>query len=561
MNGGDIVFHFKGNTDDVEKKAKGLGPKMKSIAGGVAKGITIASGAGATAIGGIVTSSVNAFSEFEQLEGGLVSLFGEGTKEYDKIMKNSEKAYKDLTMSQNDYLTSFEGAYPIITNGLSENADAIEYTNKSLQLSSDLYNTYGGSIDQYSNAINWALKGTFSYVDNLNLGIKGTAEGFVEASNKSGVLNRNIKDVSELTTDEIVDVIAHYADKMGVLGKTAEEAGSTIQGSLNMTKSSWKNLLSGFSQDGANIEKLVDELITSAGQFAKNLIPVVERSLNGILKALPSLINEINASLPGMIETILPTLIEGGVSLAMGLVNSTPQLVTILAGMLPTIITSVINGLVLVINTLSEMLPELIPIIVDAILGIIPILVQNIPVFIHAGGQILLGLLNGIMRSVPTLLSHLPGIIWSIVKSFGQLPGQLWDVGKNLVSGLWSGIKNSMRWLTGKIKSFGKSVMKSVKGVFGVHSPSTEFAWVGKMNAEGLIEGMDGMDKEIQRSFDGMFDLSPQLYGTSSTNLSPNVNVVVNSSYEMDPLGQMVKKVKNFSGGAKNDFNYGYGGV
>lgn len=71
------------------------------------------------------------------------------------------------------------------------------------------------------------------------------------------------------------------------------------------------------------------------------------------------------------------------------------------------------------------------------------------------------------------------------------------------------------------------------------------------MNAEGLIEGMDGMEKEVQQSFDGMFDLSPQLYGTSSTNMSPNVNVVVNSNYEQDPLGQMVNKVKTFSGGSK----------
>ena len=561
MNGGNITFYFKGDTKDIEKDADGLGSKMKSIAGGMAKGIRVALGASAVAISGIVTASVNAFAEFEQLEGGLVSVFGEGSNAYNQILQSSKDAYKDLTMSQNEYLTAFEGAYPIITNGLGENKDAIEYTNKALQLSSDLYNTYGGSIEQYSTAINWALKGTFSYVDNLNLGIKGTAEGFVEAANKSGILGRSIKDVSELTSDEIVDVIAHYADEYGVLGKTAQEAGTTIQGSLNMTKSAWSNLLSGFSQDEAQIETLVDQLITSAMTFANNLIPVVNTALSSILSALPTIINTISTSLPGLIQTLLPPIVSGAVALVQGLVNALPQMISILASMLPTIIQSLLSGLVLIIQTIAQMLPELIPVIIDAILGTIPILIDNLPLFINAGWQLITGILQGIIKSVPTLLSYIPTIIKSIINYFKQLPSQMLDIGKNLIKGLWNGIKDVTGWITDKIKGFGKSVLKSIKGIFGIHSPSTEFAFVGRMNAEGLIEGMEGMEKDVQQTFDGMFDLSPQLYGTSSTNLSPKVNVVVNNEYEQDPLGQMVQKVRTFSGGAKNDFNYGYGGA
>ena len=164
-------------------------------------------------------------------------------------------------------------------------------------------------------------------------------------------------------------------------------------------------------------------------------------------------------------------------------------------------------------------------------------------------------------NSVSLLLSYIPTIIKSIINYFKQLPSQMLDIGKNLIKGLWNGIKDVTGWITDKIKGFGKSVLKSIKGIFGIHSPSTEFAFVGRMNAEGLIEGMEGMEKDVQQTFDGMFDLSPQLYGTSSTNLSPKVNVVVNNEYEQDPLGQMVQKVRTFSGGAKNDFNYGYGGA
>lgn len=115
------------------------------------------------------------------------------------------------------------------------------------------------------------------------------------------------------------------------------------------------------------------------------------------------------------------------------------------------------------------------------------------------------------------------------------------------------------QWCIDRIKGLGKSILKSVKNIFGVHSPSTEFAWIGKMNMVGLENGMEDMQPKVQQAIDGMFDLSPSLYGSASTNLSPQVNVVVNNNIEQDPLGQMVSKVKTFSGGAKNDYNWGSG--
>ena len=154
----------------------------------------------------------------------------------------------------------------------------------------------------------------------------------------------------------------------------------------------------------------------------------------------------------------------------------------------------------------------------------------------------------------------IPELIASIFGLLADIPKMALDIGGNLVKGLWEGISNVKDWVLGKIKGFGESILNGIKGFFGIHSPSTEFAWIGQMNAEGLIQGMDGMQQEVQQSFDGMFDLSPQLYGSSSMNMSPNVNLVVNNNIQQDPLGQMVSNVKTFSGGAKNDYNYGYGG-
>ena len=131
------------------------------------------------------------------------------------------------------------------------------------------------------------------------------------------------------------------------------------------------------------------------------------------------------------------------------------------------------------------------------------------------------------------------------------------DIGKNLITGLWNGIKNNFDWVINKIKGLGSSIIKAVKGIFGIHSPSTEFAYIGTMNMQGLINGMDEMQPEVQDMIDGAFDLSPSLYGTTSANLSPNITVINNVNMKQDPLGQMVNDIKTFSGGAKNDYNYG----
>ena len=172
-SGGNIIYHFKGDyknldnaTKDVEKKLGGLGKAGKGALLGVAAATTTAT----AALVAMTKNSVKAYGEFEQLEGGLKSMLKGNVDGIKEVMNTSKTAYQELQMSQSQYLASFESSYAIIQNGLSKNANAIEYTNKVIQLSADLFNTFGGSTEQYSNAINWALKGTYSYLDNLNIG-------------------------------------------------------------------------------------------------------------------------------------------------------------------------------------------------------------------------------------------------------------------------------------------------------------------------------------------------------------------------------------------------------
>lgn len=658
MNGGKVIYHFE--ADDSK-----LNSTLSKVSSGVSSAFKVATGAiigAGAAVGVLVKKSVEGYADFEQLEGGLISLFGEGSNEMNKIMESSEQAWKNLTMSQNDYLTSFESAYPLVNAGLSENADSIEYTNKMLQISSDLYNTYGGSVEQYQNAINWALKGTYSYLDNLNLGIKGTQEGFIEAANASGVLGREIKDVSELTSDEIIDVIQHYSEAYGVWGKTAEEAGTTIIGSLNMTKSAWSNFMTGLSKGDADINSLIDNLVSSATTFASNVIPVIMKALEGIGQAIPQIAQVIGEKLPDLFNAVLPGLIDGITSLLDSLIQALPGLINTLvpvlvksvislvksiAKALPGLLKTILDAVITIANSLAQELPTLIPEIVqslidalvtylenidqmvdaginlimsliDGIMNAIPILIEKLPTILEAlitgimtalpklitlGPQIIISLITGIIGAIPTLIENMPEIISGIIEGLKQgfsniiqigkeLLSKLWEgiqnhfpnlaqkikeippkiiewiknglsgifnVGVNLVKGLWNGIKNVKDWIVDKIKGFGSSVLKAIKGIFGIHSPSTEFEWVGKMNMLGLEQGMEGMKSQLQGTIDSMFNLQPNVSGSMSSAYSPQMNIVVNNNMELDPLGQVVNNVKTFSGGAKNDYNWGSG--
>ena len=559
MDGGTVTITFKGDDKQLEKtteKAKNNLGSLKSVAGTVGKTVAAGLAVGTAAVGALVKASVDAYAEFEQLEGGLVSLFGKNSKEMQSIIATSQTAYKDLTMSQNDYLNAFEHTYSIMKNGLSENADAIEYTNKMIQMSSDLYNTYGGSVEQYQNAINWALKGSFVYLDNLNLGIKGTQEGFIEAANASGVLGKNIESVADLTNDEIIDVIEYYAKASGALGRTALEAGTTITGSMNMLKASWSDLISSFAK-GDDLSKPIDNLINSAMTFTTNLMPILNNALNSILLALPNLVQRIGQALPSMLKTLLPTLITTVVQLVQEIVNATPEIISVLAEMLPILIPELMNGLIIIINTLAEQIPTLLPIIIDAILGIIPILIDNLPLFIKAGAKLLGGLLAGIINSIPILLSRAGEIAVKLFNVFKNI--DLFQIGIDILKGLWNGINSMKDWVISKVKSIGSSILKGLKGILGIHSPSTEFALVGKYSILGYTEALDDMKSNVQNTIDDVFGIDPTMYNNASAHLSPNINMTVVNNMDFDPIGQVVNRVKTYSGGSKNDYNYGQG--
>lgn len=162
---------------------------------------------------------------------------------------------------------------------------------------------------------------------------------------------------------------------------------------------------------------------------------------------------------------------------------------------------------------------------------------------------------NGIKSKINTIKTFAS----SIVSAFTSLPGKMLNIGKNIATGLWNGISGLKDWVINKVKSMGKSIIKGLKNVLGIHSPSKEFAIIGRYSVLGYTEALDNMRSDIQEQVQDTFGLDPHLTGSMNNHYSPNVMVNNDINVSTDPLGQTVKKIKTFSGGAKNDYNYGMG--
>ena len=605
-NGGSVVFKFEGEDSNLKKISSNIGSSIKnSMKVGAA-----AVGAMTTALGGLVVTATKSYADLEQNIGGVETLFKDSSK---TVIENAEKAYMTAGLSANKYMetvTSFSASLLQSLGGDTEKAAS--YADRAITDMADNANKMGTSMEMIQNAYQGFAKQNYTMLDNLKLGYGGTKtemERLIRDASKLTEVQEELGitvDANSMSFGNIVNAISVVQKNMGIMGTTSKEASETITGSINSMKAAFDNFLNG-SGDVEELEKTIITVIKNIGSAAGKLAP-------SIIDGLTQLTNDLITYLPTAIQSLTPALINGAIQLVNSLVTAAPMIVQALLNsitqilqqltpQLPIIVQNLMNGIIQIVNILAQQFPTLIPTIIQAILSIIPVILENIPAFVNAGVQLLVGLANGIINSLPllidklpiiiegmaegiitliptlaatmplimirlaaslisslpTLLAKIPEIIYSMVRGFKNGVSNFIDIGGNLVKGLWQGISDKVDWIIGKIKGFGRSVLNGIKDFFGIHSPSTEFAWIGKMNVLGLEQGMEDMQGELNASIRDMVDISPTMLASASNTYNPNVNVVVNNQFEQDPLGQMVQTRKTFASGAKNDYNFGLG--
>lgn len=525
-----IAAGFKGSAgpataalgDEVEKNS---GPFQAALGklGGFAKagGIAIAAGmaAGAAGLATLTGKALQAGAELEQQLGGSEAVFGQYAQ---NLVQISEEAYTNMGLSQNEYLQGvnkmgslFQGAGFTVQQSMDMSADAI-------QRASDVASIMGIDTASALEAVTGMAKGNFTMMDNLGVKMDDT-------SIQAYALEKGIKGVSgELSAQEKVGI----AQQM-FMEKTAKYAGNyakendTLAGSINTTKKAFEDFMStgnvtGFVNSLVNTIKIaVPQIIALLPKIVDGIVQIVQAIVPALASALPtlipalinavvSLIQALVAAMPTIISALLaalPLLINGFIQLFLAIVLALPEIVTMIANALPTIIDAIVTGLTnpealnaVIMGAVQLYLAiiKALPIIIVALVNALPTIISNIvktltsTQFINMMINASIQLFMAIIKAIPQVLGSILGAVGKILSGIGDVlsPSNLARIGGDLVKGLWNGISNLTGWVLDKIKGFGKSVMDGIKGFFGIHSPSTEWAWIGKMDVMGLAKGI-----------------------------------------------------------------------
>lgn len=438
------LFVKIGVDDQASGKLKELSGKLGNGLKTAAKIGTVAVSAAASGITALTTAAVNNYAEYEQLVGGVETLFGAGGKsveeyaasvgksvseiqsEYDTLMRSQEavlsnaaNAYKTAGMSANEYMstvTSFSASLLQSLGGDTETA--AKYANQALTDMSDNANKMGTDMGMIQNAYQGFAKANYTMLDNLKLGYGGTKEEMERLIADAAELSDTV-DAQDMSFANIVKAINVVQTEMGITGTTAKEAASTIQGSVGMMRSAWGNLVTGIADENANLDELLTNLVESVGTVVQNLIPKIEVALGSIASLIEKLAPVIVEALPSLVSQIVPSLISAATGMVNSIVEAIPSLLDTLVMALVQNGPMLIDAAVKLIEQLIHGLQDNYQVLVDGAIKIVTTLSNGIlnmlPEIVKLGLDLIVSLAYGIADSLPELVPTIIDVIMQIV--------------------------------------------------------------------------------------------------------------------------------------------------
>ena len=464
--------------DQASSQVETIGSKLKGGLATAAKVGAAAVAAAGTAVVAIGKQAVEQYAEYEQLVGGVETLFKQSA---DTVMGYAENAYKTAGLSANEYMNTVTSFSASLLQSLGGDTEAAaKYADMAITDMSDNANKMGTSMEMIQNAYQGFAKQNYTMLDNLKLGYGGTKEEMQRLLEDAEKLSGIEYDISSYA--DIVDAIHVVQTEMGITGTTAKEASTTVQGSIASMKSAYENFVTGLGDQNADIAELSTKLLESAEVVAGNLLPVIENILS---------------SIGTMMQEKGPEMIEKFVSYA----------------------------------------------------------IEKLPQIIELGLKMVLSLVKGLANNLPKLVSSVLDMIATIIKTFVSSIPDIVSVGKQIVEGLWNGIKAMAGWIKNKVSDFVGGIVSSVKGALGIHSPSRVFAGIGENMALGLSDGWDSEYNKIKRNITNGLDFGTATIDAKATmsgklqnaltnigNIGGDINIVVQSVLDGKIIGETAYK-------------------
>ncbi len=421
--------------DDSEGKFSKLGGTLKTV--GVAMGACVAAAAAAAVSLG--KAVIEAYGEYEQLVGGVDTLFQESSG---KLQEYAANAYKTAGMSANDYMSTVTSFSASLIQSLGGDTEAaVKYADMAITDMADNANKMGTDIGLIQNAYQGFAKQNYTMLDNLKLGYGGTKEEMERLLADATAISGIEYDISSYA--DVVDAIHVIQESMGVAGATAAEAEHTIEGSLNSMKAAVANLVVGFGNADADIEQLCNNVVDAFQDVLTNITPVIEN----IIAALPTALNALLETVGELLPTLLETVVDLFSQVLNTLLTLLPELIPVVIEALLTIVNTLIENLPLLVEAaiqivmslvqgIGQALPTLIPAAIQAIITIVQSLIDSLPMILDAALQLITGLADGLLAAIPVLIAALPEIILSIINFIlGAIP-QIIETGIQLLTSL-----------------------------------------------------------------------------------------------------------------------------
>lgn len=519
---------YENGLDNASGKASGFADKLKSGLATAAKVGAAALTAAATGMAALTKASIDQYAEYEQLVGGVDTLFKTAS---DKVQEYAANAYKTAGMSANEYMdtvTSFSASLLQSLGGDTEKA--AQKADQAITDMADNANKMGTGMEMIQNAYQGFAKQNYTMLDNLKLGYGGTKEEMERLLADAEKLSGQKFDISSYS--DIVDAIHVVQTEMGITGTTAKEAASTIQGSVSAAKSAWSNLITGIAADNADLDTLIGNFVSSVETAAVNIIPRVSVMLGGISQLvtsasttiIPMVITTITDNLPALLQAAvalvgalgqgiidsLPAITQAAIDilffLANGLIENLPTLIDGIVQVTLTIVqmltspdflTQLIETAILLIMTLAQGLIDAIPQLIAAVPMIIgnllAAIIVELPNIIQMGIDLLFALIDGIIKCIPELVAAVPTLIIAFVNGIVNNLDKIILAAPQIIVSLITGIIGAIPELIAAVPRVIAAIADTIRNY--------DWGGIGRNIVQGLKDGIAGMWDNIKDWF------------------------------------------------------------
>lgn len=519
--------------DEASENVETLSGKFKNGLATAAKVGAAAVGAAATGIAVLTKNALNNYAEYEQLVGGVDTLFKDSSA---KVQGYAANAYKTAGLSANEYMdtvTSFSASLLQSLGGDTE--AAADMANVAITDMADNANKMGTDMASIQNAYQGFAKQNYTMLDNLKLGYGGTKEEMQRLINHANELNAAQGKYTDYSIESYADIVSAIHDvqvEMGIYGTTAKEASTTIQGSVSSMKSAWGNLLVGIADDNADFKTLTEQFVDSLVIVGENIIPRINVILGGISQLvtsasttiIPIVITTITDNLPALLQSAvalvgalgqgiidsLPAITQAAIDilffLANGLIENLPTLIDGIVQVTLTIVqmltspdflTQLIETAILLIMTLAQGLIDAIPQLIAAvplIIGnLLAAIIVELPDIIQMGIDLLFALIDGIIKCIPELVAAVPTLIIAFINGIVNNLDKIILAAPQIIVSLITGIIGAIPELIAAVPRVIAAIVDTIRNY--------DWSSIGRNIVQGLKDGIAGMWDNIKNWF------------------------------------------------------------